>query len=75
MRHVLGRRRSIAAGLADHHRDLPQPELGGRRDPEKARDELVLPPALGDLTLGRAHDDRHEHPLQPDAARERTYVL
>jgi hypothetical protein len=38
-------------------------------------DELELPSAQRDVSLGRPHDNRNQHPLQADRARERMYVI
>jgi hypothetical protein len=41
----------------------------------EAGDELELPSAKGDVSLGRPHDDRDKHPLQADRARQRVHVI
>ena len=67
--------RLFAGAVADHGRDLGEPELAGRGDAVEAGDELVLEAGGGDVGLGGADDDRDEHPLQRDRRRERVDVL
>ena len=74
---VLDRPVSLFAGaVADHGRDLDEPELVGRGDAVEAGHELVLEAGVGgDVVLCGADDDRDEHPLQRDRRRERVDVL
>jgi hypothetical protein len=67
--------RLFAGAVADHGRDLDEPELAGRGDAVEAGDELVLEAGGGDVGLCGADDDRDEHPLQRDRRRERVDVL